>query len=197
MQGRSDPPTHLDCRTLTLFSATSSMILSLTERIGLALLSLEGIFSTALLLVPFYTVVKLDTGSSKTIQGTSDSEIHLSVAQPFHQLQIVEVSTSACVRNGNRAPLCKSADQTLVDALLKTLVVCRVDEKLGAVWFQTLDGFYLKLDGWHLNNLEHIPWLTSISVMVCHLFMATYQESSPRRRQLRSMTSLFLSPPSA
>lgn len=39
-----------------------------------------------------------------------------------------------------------------------------------------------------------LPWLTSMSVIVCHLFMATNQLSSPLRRQLRSMTSLDLSP---
>lgn len=44
-----------------------------------------------------------------------------------------------------------------------------------------------------------VPAHTSMSVMVCHLSMATNQLSSapPCRRQLRSMTSLDLSPPSA
>lgn len=38
------------------------------------------------------------------------------------------------------------------------------------------------------------PWFTSMSVSVCHLFVATYQLLLPRRRQLRSITSLLLSP---
>lgn len=43
-----------------------------------------------------------------------------------------------------------------------------------------------------------VPWLTSMSVMVCHLSMATNHLSSPPcRRQLRSITSLLLSPSSA
>lgn len=37
-----------------------------------------------------------------------------------------------------------------------------------------------------------LPWLISMSVMVCHLFMATNQVV-PRLRQLRSMTNFDLS----
>lgn len=46
-----------------------------------------------------------------------------------------------------------------------------------------------------------LPWLISMSVMVCHLFIATNHLGSwPScccRRQLKSMMSLLLSPPSA
>ena len=41
-----------------------------------------------------------------------------------------------------------------------------------------------------------IPLLTSMSVSVCHLFIATNHESS-FRRQLRSMTNFALSSPKA
>lgn len=42
--------------------------------------------------------------------------------------------------------------------------------------------------------MKYSPSFTSISVMVCHLFIATNQVSS-LLRQLRSMTSFSLSPP--
>jgi hypothetical protein len=48
----------------------------------------------------------------------------------------------------------------------------------------------------HHKNMEYMPSLTSISVMVCHLFIATNQVSS-FLRQLRSMTSSSLSSSSA
>ena len=46
---------------------------------------------------------------------------------------------------------------------------------------------------WRHGNVLSSPWFTSISVIVCHLFIATNQVLS-FLRQLRSMTSFSLSP---
>lgn len=61
--------------------------------------------SVTLFLVPLHTIVKLDTRSSKAIQGTSDGKINLSIAQTLYTLKVVQVSTTASICDGNRAPL--------------------------------------------------------------------------------------------
>lgn len=73
-----------------------------------------------------------------------------------------------------------------------------MDEELAAVRLQLLNGFCKNVSmdrciKW--AKVVHSPSLTSMSVIVCHLFIATNHLPSPRRRQLRSITSFCLSPP--
>jgi hypothetical protein len=82
----------------------------------------------------------------------------------------------------------------------------RCSPSLSAAWMRNSEqyGSSILIESALLSQLKQVsatqhedsPWVISISVMVCHLFIATNQVVS-FRRQLRSMTSLFLSLPKA
>ncbi len=94
-----------------------------------------------LLLIPFNTLGQCDTTAAKTIQRAANGQVHLATAELLHLLQIFQVPSSAGIGYWDAAPLCQLLDQLLVDAPLQALVVGGVDEELGAVWFQTFNGF--------------------------------------------------------
>lgn len=89
--------------------------------------------------IPSNAIVESHTVSPEAVQRTSYREVHLPSAQLLHQLEIFKVPCTAGVSNGDAAPLCQLLNQGLIDAFLQPLVVCRVDEKLGAVRLQTRD----------------------------------------------------------
>lgn len=93
-----------------------------------------------MLFVPFHTVIKLDTRASEAVQGASYREIHLPIAETLDKLQVFEVSAASGIGHRYRAPLRELLDERLINTLLQALVISRVDEKLGAVWLQGLDG---------------------------------------------------------
>lgn len=96
----------------------------------------------------------------------------------------------------------------MVDAALQAFDVGGVDEEFGAVGFEQGDCFCAGAFSLCCTSTEsgcvcgcwrettesskNTPWLSSKSVMVCHLLVAT-NHFSPLRRQDRSMTSLLLS----
>ena len=93
-----------------------------------------------LLLIPFNTLGQRHTTAPKTIQRAANGQVHLATAEFLYLLQIFQIPSSAGVGYWDAAPLCQLLDQLLVDAPLQALVVGRVDEELGAVWFQAFDG---------------------------------------------------------
>ena len=93
-----------------------------------------------LLLIPFNTLGQRHTTAAETIQRAANGQVHLATAELLYLLQIFQVPSSAGVGYWDAAPLCQLLDQLLVDAPLQALVVGRVDEELGAVWFQAFDG---------------------------------------------------------
>lgn len=91
--------------------------------------------STRLLLsaVPLNTLLEPDPRSTKAIQGASDSEVDLALAELVHFFKVLEVAPAAGISDGYAAPLGQLGDELLVHASLETLVVGRMDQKLGAV----------------------------------------------------------------
>ena len=94
-----------------------------------------------LLLVPCYTLGQRDAAASEAVQGAANGQIHLATAQLLHFFQVLQAPPPAGVGDWDAAPLCQLLDQLLVDTPLQALVVGRVDEELGAVRLQALDGF--------------------------------------------------------
>jgi len=92
--------------------------------------------------IPLHTILEPHALPSKNVQGTSNCQIHLAVTQPLHQLQILQIPSSACIRHRDTAPFCQFADQFLVDPSLQAFVVRGVDEEFGAVRLQPLYALY-------------------------------------------------------
>lgn len=94
-----------------------------------------------LLSIPLYAVVKLDSSSSKTVQGAANGQVHLASANALDALKVLQVSSASCVGDGNGAPFGQAAHEVFVDALLEALVVGCMYQELAAVGLQQLDGF--------------------------------------------------------
>jgi len=75
-----------------------------------------------------------------------------------------------------------------------------MDEEFAAVRFKKGYGFYTCMLATFVEHQDrhwvYVPWFSSNSVIVCHLFVATNHLSSFLRHE-RSMTSLVLSLPMA
>lgn len=96
-----------------------------------------------LLPIPSDAVIEFDSTSTEAVQCAPDGEIHAAFAQSLDELQVVQAPPAAGIGNGYAAPGAQFLDQLLVDALLQPLVVCGMDQELGAVWFQALDRIFL------------------------------------------------------
>jgi hypothetical protein len=92
-----------------------------------------------LLAVPLDAVGELDARTAKDVQGTSNRQVHLAVAELLDQLEILNRAAAAGVRDGNGTPLGQLGNQLVVDAALQALYVGGVDEELGAVRFEEGD----------------------------------------------------------
>nr|POE53844.1 uncharacterized protein c3f10.08c [Quercus suber] len=102
--------------------------------------------------IPCAALVERHAPPAENIQGTTDGEIDLAVAEMLDKLEILDVATTASVGDGDAADRRKICDQFFVDASLKTFGVRRVDQEFAA------------------------------SVMVCHLSMATLHPSPTLRQ---------------
>lgn len=151
--------------------------------------------SICIVLIPSHAICKLCPVSTKYIQRTADRQVDFSITASVDQVQVFHRPRPAGIGHRYRAPLGQFRDQVSVDPLLQTFVIRRVDQKLRAIRFQHADVVFLHVSRRNIKTLNrHAPLVISISVRVCHLFMATNQVS-PFRRQLRSMTSLAVSSP--
>lgn len=97
-------------------------------------------FPLLLLRVPLHTVLKLDATSPKYVKRAANGKVDLASTQSLDFLQIVDVSASASISDGYRAPISETRDELLVDARLQALIVRGVDEKFRAVRLKRLDG---------------------------------------------------------
>ena len=87
-------------------------------------------------LIPRYTILKLDALPAKDIQRTPNCEVHFTLAQLLHQLQISDAAASARIGYWDRTPFSKLGDEGVVDAGLEAFDVGGVDQKLGTVGFE-------------------------------------------------------------
>lgn len=150
--------------------------------------------------VPSNSLLKLDTASTEDVQSATNGQIHFAAAQLLHKLQVLKVTAAASICNRNCADGRKKLYKFDVNASLLAFYVCGVNQKLGAVRFEEGDVFCWslarRLQIWCRKRLGCSPFVIGKSVMVCHRSMATRHPPSTRR-QLRSMTSFLVSPPSA
>ena len=75
-------------------------------------------FLVSMRLIPLNTLVKGDTGATKNIQSTANSQINLAFAAGMNLLQILETSCTPGVRNRDCAPLSQFRHQIPVNTLL-------------------------------------------------------------------------------
>jgi hypothetical protein len=93
-------------------------------------------------LIPLHTVVKLDTIPAKAVQRAANSQVDLSRAESLHQVEVLEVAATASIRHRDTTPLGQLLHQFFIDPPLQSFVIRGMDEKLGAIRLEQLDGFY-------------------------------------------------------
>ena len=98
--------------------------------------SLQSNNHTLMRLVPFYTLIKRYPRSTKDIQRTSNRQIHLPLTANVNLLQILKIPSTSGIGDRDRAPLGQLRHELLINALLKTLNICSVNEELGTVGLQ-------------------------------------------------------------
>lgn len=80
--------------------------------------------------VPLDTLVQPHTAATETVQSTADCQIDGAAAQPGDIVQVLKISATTGVGDGDAAPLGQLGDEVLIDAALQALVVGGVDEEL-------------------------------------------------------------------
>ncbi|KDN65388.1 hypothetical protein CSUB01_05778 [Colletotrichum sublineola] len=93
--------------------------------------------------VPRHALLKLHPVAAETVQRAPDRQVYLALAELLHHVQVPQVPAAARVRDRQAAPLGQPLHKLLVDPFLQALVVRRVDEELGAIGLQQLDGLSL------------------------------------------------------
>jgi len=86
--------------------------------------------------IPRYAILKLDALPSKDVKCTPNCQIHLTLTQLLHQLQISDAAAPPRVGYWDRAPFGEFGDKGVVDAGLEAFDVGGVDQKLGTVGFE-------------------------------------------------------------
>jgi phosphoribosylformimino-5-aminoimidazole carboxamide ribonucleotide (ProFAR) isomerase len=69
------------------------------------------------------SVGELDARTTKDVQGTSNRQVHLAVAELLDQLEILNRAAAAGVCDGNGTPLGQLGHELVVDAALQALYV--------------------------------------------------------------------------
>ncbi|KAH9828321.1 hypothetical protein Tdes44962_MAKER02486 [Teratosphaeria destructans] len=148
--------------------------------------------------IPLTALLERDAFATEDIKCTANRQIDLASTQTLDQLQILQVASTASIGDVYSADLGEVTDEFLVYTRLQALGVCGVDEEFAAVWLEESNVFWTPLSDPRSSFLRLMdsPLLISNSVIFCHLSIATLQPS-PTRRQLRSITSLLLSPSNA
>lgn len=111
-------------------------------------------------------------------------------------VQILDIPPTSGICDRYATPLGQLLHQLFINAFLQTFIIRSMNQKFRTVRLERLDRCCAILARVTAQEDLCTPSLTSISVIVCHLFIATNQVSS-FLRQLRSMTSFSLSPPRA
>lgn len=101
------------------------------------------LLSKSLLFVPFDALIEPQAAATKDIQRTAYGQIDFPIAKSLDQIQVFEMSSTSGVRDWFRAPFPKLANKFFVDAFLQALLVCSVNEELGAIWFKKPDNLCL------------------------------------------------------
>ena len=87
-------------------------------------------------IVPLAALFESDTFATEDIESTADREINFAVAQPLHQLQVMDISSTTRISDRDCTDLGQMANEFLVNTCLQAFGVCCVDEEFAAVRFQ-------------------------------------------------------------
>lgn len=87
-------------------------------------------------LVPLNALIECHSRATEDIQSAPNGQVNLSFAASVHFLQVLQMTSATSVGDGYRAPIGQFGYELLVNALLQSLHVCRVNQELRAVWFQ-------------------------------------------------------------
>lgn len=87
-------------------------------------------------LVPLNTLIKGHPGTTKDVQSTPNSQVHLALAAHVYLLQILQMTSTTSIGDGYRAPLGQFGHQVLINTLLQALHISRMNQELGTVRFQ-------------------------------------------------------------
>jgi hypothetical protein len=99
---------------------------------------------TSLLPIPLHRLLKLNPTASKDIQRTANRQINLATAQRLDQFQILQVASTARIRDGNRADGRQQLDELSVNTGLLAFDVRGVDQEFGAVRLEEGDVFWVR-----------------------------------------------------
>lgn len=110
--------------------------------------------------VPLNAVVKLYAITSKTVERTANRKVYFTTAEATHKIQILKVAAAPGIGHRYATPFGQSLDEFLVDPLLQTLVICRVDQELGAVRLKRLDKLWTKCQPYASLGLADISCKT-------------------------------------
>lgn len=86
--------------------------------------------------VPLDTFVKRHSGTAEDIQSTPNCQVNLALAASVHFLQVLQMTSTTGIGDGNSAPLGQFGNQFLVNTLLQSLHVCSMNQELGTIRFQ-------------------------------------------------------------
>lgn len=115
----------------------------------------RNVKSATVLLVPLYAFFKCCPSSSKNVQSAANCQVNSTGAAFSDKVEVLNCACSSSVGDRNRAPLREGFHKVRVDALLKSFVVCRMDEEFATVRLQHRDVTLSDLKLCHSLPLVH------------------------------------------
>lgn len=93
-------------------------------------------------LIPRNSLLKLNGAATKDIQCTTNSQVNPTAAQLLHQLQVLQMPTTARVSDRDSADGRQEFDKLSVDTSLLAFNISSMDEEFRAVWFEESNIFF-------------------------------------------------------
>lgn len=78
-------------------------------------------------LIPLNALVKRHSGATEDIQSTANSQVDFALAASVHLLQVLKMTSSTSIGNGDGAPFGQFRHQLLINTLLKAFHIGSVN----------------------------------------------------------------------
>jgi len=98
--------------------------------------------NTLLPIIPRNSFFELDAAATEDVKRTADGQVDLATAQLLHQFQVLQIASTACIRDWNGTDGRQELYKLGVDAGLFAFDVRGVDQKLCAVRLEECDVFF-------------------------------------------------------